>query len=247
VVEKPEQKPFAGKKALVVGGSGGIGLAAARLLAGKGAALTLSGGSSEERLAAALGEIRGRGGRAEGFLLDCRGDGAAERLLERAGEPDLLICAWGPFRRAALDRMKAADWEELCRDNLAFPGALVSLALPAMIRKGWGRILLFGGTNTDTIRGFTSTAAYSAAKTALGVLVKSAALAAGPAGVTCNLICPGLTDTEYLDEAARAYNRERSPGGGAMEPAEIARAALAVLEAPQVNGAVIPVDRGLRV
>jgi NAD(P)-dependent dehydrogenase (short-subunit alcohol dehydrogenase family) len=129
--------------------------------------------------------------------------------------------------------------------NLAFPGTIVSLALCGMIKRRWGRILLFGGTNTDTIRGFTSTAAYSAAKTALGVIAKSAARTAGKHGITCNVICPGLTDTEYLDEEARAYNRERSPSGKALRPAEIALSALGILENPGINGAVVPVDQGL--
>jgi NAD(P)-dependent dehydrogenase (short-subunit alcohol dehydrogenase family) len=114
-----------------------------------------------------------------------------------------------------------------------------------MINNGWGRILLFGGTNTDTIRGFSTTAAYSAAKTALGVLAKSVAKSAGSHGVSCNVLCPGLTDTEYGDAEARAYNRSRSPGGKALDPVEIARLAADILENPQVNGAIIPVDKGV--
>jgi NAD(P)-dependent dehydrogenase (short-subunit alcohol dehydrogenase family) len=115
-----------------------------------------------------------------------------------------------------------------------------------MIAKKWGRILLFGGTNTDTIRGFSTTSAYSAAKTALGVVAKSVALTAGPHGVTCNVVCPGLTDTEYSRGEAEKYNRERSPGGIPLNSGEIADMALRILEYPQVNGAIIPIDRGLK-
>ncbi|GHU76640.1 short-chain dehydrogenase [Spirochaetia bacterium] len=241
-------KPFDGKNALVIGGTGGIGRAIALLLAEKGAGLTLLGGSSQDRLDSALEEIRRNGGRAEGFLFKVdmlETPDAAERILERAPEPDILVCAWGPFKRGPLADMTPADWRDLTLCNLVLPGALVSLTLPAMMHRGFGRILLFGGTNTDTIRGFTSTAVYSAAKTALGALAKSAAREAGPAGVTCNVLCPGLTDTEYLDGKALAYNAERSPGGKPLTPGDIARAALAILEHPQINGAVIPVDRGL--
>jgi NAD(P)-dependent dehydrogenase (short-subunit alcohol dehydrogenase family) len=141
--------------------------------------------------------------------------------------------------------MKPADWRDLALGNLVLPGTLVSLALPGMKRRGFGRILLFGGTNTGTIRGFTSTAVYSAAKTALGALAKSAAREAGPWGVTCNLLCPGLTGTEYLDDKALAYNAEHSPGGISLRPEDIARAALAILENPRINGAIIPIDQGL--
>jgi NAD(P)-dependent dehydrogenase (short-subunit alcohol dehydrogenase family) len=133
----------------------------------------------------------------------------------------------------------------MVRDNLIFPGTIISLAICGMIQRNWGRILLFGGTNTDTIRGFTGTAAYSAAKTALGVIAKSAAKTAGKRGVTCNVVCPGLTDTEYLDEKARVYNRERSPWGRALSAEELALGALRILENPGINGAVVPIDQGL--
>jgi NAD(P)-dependent dehydrogenase (short-subunit alcohol dehydrogenase family) len=113
-----------------------------------------------------------------------------------------------------------------------------------MINNGWGRILLFGGTNTSQIRGFSSTAAYSAAKTALGVLAKSVAKTAGKSGVACNVICPGLTDTEYTALEEREFNRKKS-GGKALTPGEVAQTALDVLESPVLNGAVIPVDRGV--
>jgi 3-oxoacyl-[acyl-carrier protein] reductase len=239
------KKVFSGRSALVIGGSGGIGREVALALAERGARLTVHGGNSRERLEGALGAIRAQGGEAEGFLCPADVSGAAERILARAPDPDILVCAWGPFKRGALEALDAHFWETMVSGNLAFPGAIVSLALCGMMKRGWGRILLFGGTNTDTIRGFTSTAAYSAAKTALGVIAKSAAKTAGKRGITCNVICPGLTDTEYLDEEARAYNRERSPLGKALSPAEIALAALGILENPGINGAVIPVDQGL--
>jgi NAD(P)-dependent dehydrogenase (short-subunit alcohol dehydrogenase family) len=141
--------------------------------------------------------------------------------------------------------MSGWDWDYLVKNNLIFPGILISRVIRAMINNRWGRILLFGGANTDSIRGFSTSAAYSAAKTALGVLAKSVARTAGPFGVSCNVICPGLAETEYNSEAANAYNREHSPGGKAVMPEEIALAALAVLENSAVNGAVIPVDKGL--
>ncbi|MDR1863510.1 MAG: SDR family NAD(P)-dependent oxidoreductase [Treponema sp.] len=236
---------FAGRKALVIGGSGGIGREVALALAGRGARLTVHGGSSRERLERTLGDIRDSGGEAEGFLCPADLPGAAERILARAPDPDILVCAWGPFKRGSLEALDADFWQTMVSCNLAFPGTIVSLALDSMIKKKWGRILLFGGTNTDTIRGFASTAAYSAAKTGLGVIAKSAAKTAGKQGITCNVICPGLTDTEYLDEEARAYNRERNPLGKALRAAEIALTALGILENPAINGAVVPVDRGL--
>jgi 3-oxoacyl-[acyl-carrier protein] reductase len=238
-------KMFSGKKALVIGGTGGIGRAVALALAGTGAALTIHGGSSRERLEKTLKDIKSAGADAAGFLCPADGPGAAERIFALAMEPDIVVCAWGPFLRSALEETDGDFWQKMAFCNLAFPGTIVSLGIRSMIQRNWGRILLFGGTNTDTIRGFNSTAAYSAAKTALGVVAKSAARAGGNRGVTCNVLCPGLTDTEYLDEAARAYNREKSPGGRVLKADDIARGALRILEDPRINGAVVPIDQGL--
>lgn len=239
------EKIFAGRKALVVGGTGGIGRAAAMELAERGAELTLHGGSSRKRLENALAAVRAKGAKADGFLLSIDGADAAAKILDRAPPPDILVCAWGPFKQGKLDTLDAEFWRNMTETNLAFPGTLVSLVLGGMMERNWGRILLFGGTNTDTIRGFTTTAAYSAAKTALGVIAKSAAKSAAGRGVTCNVVCPGLTDTEYTPEELRRYNREKSPGGIPLSPEEVARAACAILENPRVSGAVIPADNGL--
>jgi 3-oxoacyl-[acyl-carrier protein] reductase len=239
------EKVFSGRHALVIGGSGGIGRAVAMGLAEQGAGLTIHGGTSQSRLEETLRDVRAAGSEAGGFLYPIDGPDAPERLLAQAAVPDILVCAWGPFLRGNIEEVKPETWYFLMEKNISFPGAMISLVINGMIKRRWGRILLFGGSNTDTIRGFTTTAAYSAAKTALGVIAKSVAKAAGPYGVTCNVICPGLTDTEYTDEVAKNYNRERNPDGKVLNPEHVARVALNILKNPQVNGAIIPVDWGL--
>jgi 3-oxoacyl-[acyl-carrier protein] reductase len=236
---------FSGKSALVVGGTGGIGRAVALALAERGAELTVHGGSSEERLESTLRAIKERGAKGDGFLLRIEGPTSAEEIIARAPSPDILVCAWGPFRQGKLEAMDREFWQGMAESNLVFPGVLVSLCLRDMMERNWGRILLFGGTNTATIRGFTTTAAYSAAKTALGVLAKSTALTAASRGVTCNVLCPGLTDTEYTTGELLRYNSERSPGGKPLRPEEIAVTALHILEDTSLNGAVIPADQGV--
>ena len=240
---------FTGKKALIIGGTGGIGRAVALGLAERGAELAVHGGSSAERLESTLRAVRERGAKADGFLLRIEGpasaSAAAEEIIARAPEPDILVSAWGPFRQGKLEALDREFWQGMVESNLVFPGLLVSLALRGMMERGWGRILLFGGTNTDTIRGFTTTTAYSAAKTALGVLAKSVAKTAASRGVTCNVLCPGLTDTEYTTEELSRYNREKSPGGKPLMPEQLAATALSILADASLNGAVIPADQGV--
>jgi NAD(P)-dependent dehydrogenase (short-subunit alcohol dehydrogenase family) len=185
-----------------------------------------------------------RGGDARGFLLPIDSPRAADFLLRELPKPDILVCAWGRFFRKSLTELTVEDWERAALLDLALPGVLVSSVLTGMIERGWGRILLFGGTCTDTIRGFTTTTSYSAAKTALGVLAKSVAKVAGPSGVTCNLICPGLADTEYLDEPP-ASMPERGRRADASSRGRRSRRRRTRSFEPSINGAIIGVDDGL--
>ena len=242
-------KLFLGKKALVIGGTGGIGRAVALGLALRGAELTVHGGSSEKRLETTLDAIKETGGKGEGFLLAIDGPESAEEIFRRCPDPDMLVCAWGPFRRSPLELLDREFWQSMAMGNLVFPGLAVSLVLPGMLKKKWGRILLFGGTNTDTIRGYLTSAAYSAAKTGLGVIAKSVAKSTVKSGmsrcVTCNVVCPGLTDTEYLNKEARSYNREKSPGFGPFRAEDIAGVCMNIMENPGINGAIISIDGGI--
>jgi 3-oxoacyl-[acyl-carrier protein] reductase len=260
MISPSEKTVFSGRRALVIGGSGGIGRALALALAGAGASVVITGGSSQERLDRTLAELRQKTPAVSGFL--CRigdenpdspgfsSEKAVEFILNKSvqalnGVPEIVICAWGPYKKSVLAETEPRDWRFLTESNLIFPGILISRVLGGMINSGWGRILLFGATGTAQIRGFTGLAAYSAAKTALGVLAKSAALEAGASGLTCNVICPGLTDTEYCGETEKSFNRKHSPGEKALEPEEIARFAMSILENPGINGAIIPIDRGI--
>jgi len=247
--------PFSDRRALVVGGTGGIGREVALGLSRRGAEVTVHGGSSRQRLDDTIAALRAIGGKGDGFLFPVNSPEAASDILARfastglqagrASPLDILVCAWGPFKQGRLEFLDREIWQKTAENNLVFPGVLVSLVISGMIERNWGRILLFGGTNTDTIRGFITTTAYSAAKTALGVLAKSVAKTAGCRGVTCNVVCPGLTDTEYTAEDQQYYNREKSPGKNPLNAGQVAKVALAILENPACNGAIVPVDQGI--
>jgi NAD(P)-dependent dehydrogenase (short-subunit alcohol dehydrogenase family) len=167
--------------------------------------------------------------------------------LPSLGRIDILAVALGPFLRASLAETGAADWERLALLDLALPGALASALLPAMAARGWGRILLFGGTRTDGIRAYSSNAAYAAAKTGLGVLAKSLAVEGAPAGVGCVLVCPAssIPNTSGRPSAppcapARRAAASFRPGMWRRPPSNLLAADPCV-----ASGSVVTLDGGL--
>ncbi len=233
-----------------MGGSGGLGRAVAVELARRGAALQIHGGSSRDRLDEALREARAQaagGAAVSGFLQ--RIDRPADILarLPGLGRIDIVVCAFGPFVRKSLAATTPDDWERVALLDLALPGALASALLPGMAGNGWGRMLFFGGTRTDGIRAYASNAAYAAAKTGLAVIVKSLAAEGARSGVACLAVCPGLVDTEYLDEHARRDLRGKAPRGDLLSARDIAGAAVALIAADPcaASGAILTMDAGL--
>jgi NAD(P)-dependent dehydrogenase (short-subunit alcohol dehydrogenase family) len=243
--------PFNGRRALVVGGSGGIGAALAFELGKRGAALIVHGGSSRERLDRVLGGLRSGGVDATGFLMKLEASPASidglVAALPSLGPIDILAVAFGPFVRKSLAETGAADWESLALLDLALPGALASALLPDMARRGWGRMLFIGGSRTDGIRSYSTNAAYAAAKTGLGVLVKSLAVEGAGNGVGSVLVCPGLVETEYLGEEAKAALREKAPGKRLFQAGEAAKAAVDLIAAQPciASGSIVSLDGGL--
>lgn len=246
-----------GKNALVLGGSGGIGAAVSRLLVAAGSRVLVHGGHSREKLDRLVAElqsyephtegVRAEGVRAEGVLLPIQRPADIDPLFEGRAPFDIVICAFGPFVRGALVDLDAAAWERAALLDCALPGYLVSRSLPAMLERGFGRYLFFGGTNTDVTRAFKGTVAYGAAKASLGVLVKSVALAGAARGVAANVLCPGLVATEYTDEGEIAAMKRLSGGIPLVSVEEMARLACSTLESPILNGALIAADRGVSV
>jgi 3-oxoacyl-[acyl-carrier protein] reductase len=236
---------FSGRRALVVGGSGGIGSAVSLALARRGASVLIHG-RSLDKIDAILATIRASGGSAEGFADEILAPARFVESIAGFGTFDIVVVSFGPFVRKSLAATSIADWERMALLDLALPGALASHFLPSMLERGFGRFLFFGGSRTDAIRAYRSNAAYAAAKTGLGVLVKSIAAEGAERDVAALLVCPGIVDTEYLGAQARAEAESMAPRGRLLDPATIAATALGLLEGRPcaASGAIVSLDSG---
>lgn len=240
---------FAGRKALVVGGSGGIGAQVSLELSRRQASVTVHG-RSRAKAEALCRRITASGGKAEAlpYALSAPGDLEAFcQAVSAKGGFDILVVSYGPFIQKSLGEHSPGDWASAALWDLALPGALSSLCLSGMKERGFGRILLFGGTRTDVIRPFSTNAAYAAAKTGLGVLAKSLAAEGADRNVAAVLACPGFVRTEYLDEASAARLAAKAPRSRLLDASSLAAAALDLLDSDPcaASGAIVSFDGGL--
>jgi len=196
-----------GRRALVVGGSGGIGRSVSLCLASLGADLCIHGGHDQSKLDDAARAAKSFGVSVTTCLRDLSGAEDAGGLLAAAGHVDILVVSYGPYLEAAVHQTSLESWDRMVSLNLTLPGVLVSEVLAGMAERKWGRIVLFGGPRSDRIEGYRSIAAYAAAKAGLASLTRSIALQYAASGVRCNMICPGYVDTEYYSESKRSLTR----------------------------------------
>ena len=220
------------QKALVTGGSRGIGRAIAAALTQAGHEVTIVGRSRET-----LDEAVAAGVAAHGAALDVT-DTAALRDLAAAGAFDILVnnaggAATGPFLKADLDAFR-----RMFALNVESTVAATQACLPGMIARGFGRVINIA--STAGLKGYAYVSAYVAAKHAVVGLTKALALEVVRQGVTINALCPGYTDTDLVagsvagivaktgrsEAEARAHFENATPLGRLIRPDEVADAAL---------------------
>ncbi|GAA4892716.1 gluconate 5-dehydrogenase [Stackebrandtia albiflava] len=188
-----------GRRAVVTGGSSGIGYAMAEALGRGGAAMTLVA-RSPERLADAASRLRAHDVEVDTVAADLSDRaalaGAAERIAEH-GEPDILVNAAGVNPRPPMAELSEREWDVTMAVNLTAPWLLGQRFGPGMARRGFGRIVNIA--SQQSIRAFGNSGVYGVSKTAICGLTRSQAEAWSAHGVCCNAVAPGFVHTPLTE------------------------------------------------
>ncbi len=246
-----DAKPLAGRVAIVTGGSRGIGLASARLLAEGGASVVVSGRDAA-RLEAATRELEATGAAVLGVAADAVRREDVERLVEAArerfGRLDVLVNNAGMTRDQLLVRMKDDDWDQVLATNLRGVFLMTRAVGKVMMRQRSGRIINI--SSTAGAMGNAGQVNYSAAKAGVIGLTKAAARELAHWNILVNAVAPGLIETD-MTASLPAEAREALLGqvplkriGVARDVAEVVRF-LAGDGAAYITGQTIHVNGGL--
>jgi len=185
------------KIALVTGAGKGLGREIARTLAGAEAAV-VAVHYARDRAAAeeTVRRVRKAGVEAFAVRADLTREREAVRLVRtveaRFGRVDILVNNVGPILMKRWDELTASDWDTMFRSVLASAFLCMKAALPGMRERGWGRIVNIGYSRAEQLVSFPTITAYAAAKTGLLILTRTAAASEVGAGITINMVSPGL-------------------------------------------------------
>ncbi len=231
------------KRALVTGGTRGIGLQTALLLAERGYLVTATYASDE----AGASAVRARYPEIAFCRCDVRDERAMGELIARLPSLDVLVCNAGA---ELFKQVQDVSWEEYSRIMDINMGG-VFLACKYGVKKMLGRggaIVAVSSVWGET--GASCESVYSASKGAVIAFTKSLAKELAPAGITVNCVTPGVIETAMnarLSEAERGALREEIPLGRFGEPEEVAQAIVFLAEHVYITGAVLPVNGGFHI
>jgi short-subunit dehydrogenase len=220
-----------GSTCLVTGATGGIGRAAAEVLATRGAQLVLTGRNTLNLADVAAAT----GGRV--VEADLAAAGATTALVEEAGPVDVLVNVAGAGHLGALDAMPADRLAELVAVNVTAPLALTAALLPGMLERGRGH-LVFVGSVAGRV-GRRREAVYAATKAAISVFADSLRAELRGTGIGVLLVTPGPVSTTFFEHRGAPYDRTWP------RPVTAERVAAALADGIEANAAEVTIPRWL--
>ncbi|MBI4567630.1 MAG: beta-ketoacyl-ACP reductase [Planctomycetes bacterium] len=242
---------FARQHVLVTGASRGIGKVIAEGFAAEGAMVAVNFLSNTALAEEVVRGIRARGGRAVAVRGDVSHPEAAPRFCEEvlaaAGRIDTVVNNAGILRDATFRKMTWEQWREVIDTNLSSMFLVTRAFLPAMVERGFGRVI-----NISSIvgqEGNFGQSNYAAAKAGILGFTRALAREVARKGVTVNAIAPGFIETEMLATMPDEVRRQvlaRIPAGRFGKPPDVANAALFLADerASFITGQVLAVNGG---
>ncbi|TPG42627.1 SDR family oxidoreductase [Sphingomonas koreensis] len=237
-----------GKRALVTGGSRGIGAAIAKRLAGEGATVAITYAGNKAAADATVAAIEGAGGTAFAFQADA-GDPESQRAgVEQAaaalGGIDVLVHNAGVAEFAPIEQDTDELFDRQFGVNVKGLHVGTRAALPHL--SDGGRVILIGSVSGELA--FPSTATYSATKAAVAALARGWAKDLAPRNILVNTVQPGPIDTD-LNPADGEFAKQMTPSiplgrYGTVEEIAGAVAFLAGPDASYITGATLNIDGG---
>jgi NAD(P)-dependent dehydrogenase (short-subunit alcohol dehydrogenase family) len=192
-----------GRKAVVTGSTAGIGRAIAEGLAEAGASVVING-RGEERVSTALREMRVAmpGANIEGVAADLSTPEGAAALIAQAADADILVNNLGTAFPKAFEELKDEDWLNLFQINVMSGVRMTRHYLPAMVKRGWGRVVFISSESAVNIP--KEMIDYGMTKTAQLAISRGLAESVAGSGVTVNAVLPGPTRSEGLGAYTQA-------------------------------------------
>ncbi len=227
-------------RALVTGGTRGIGLAVCRLLSGRGDSVTALYSSDE----AAAGRARALLPAVEFLRADVSDEAAVKQIFSRFATLDCLVNNAGIALYRQVQDTALSEWRRVMDVNAGGTFLCCKYAVGKMLGRGGAIVNI---SSVWGVEGGSCESAYSASKGAVIAFTKALAKELAPSDITVNCVAPGVIDTEmnacFGEEEKRALCGE-IPLGRFGTPEEVARAVLFLIDSRYITGQTLCVDGG---